>query len=186
MFGKVRDSISKRVACLVYKQTIAPVLEYCGYIYNGLTCAHQKKLQRIQNRCLRVCLKVRLKHNILDLHSGTTVKFLGVRYDMQLLTLIHKYVYGGKHDPHSTGIMPKAAPISGRTTRSTGTMELVYPDYNKLGSRKSPLFRGVDLWNRLSPTCRLDINIDSFKQSAEKAVMTWYMSRWYPGETARA
>ena len=45
MFGKLRDSMSKAVACLVYKQTIALVLEYCGYLCNGLTTNNQQRLQ---------------------------------------------------------------------------------------------------------------------------------------------
>ena len=104
MFGRLRDGMSKKVACLVYKQTIAPVLEYCGYLYNGWTTSNQQRLQRVQNRCLRVCLKVRLKHSIIRLHKDTDVNFLGVRHDIQLLLLIHKYVYGGKHDPSSIGM----------------------------------------------------------------------------------
>ena len=151
IFGKIRDAMSKKVVILVFKQTIAPVLEYCGYVYNGLTLRHQGKLQCIQNRCLQVCLKVRMKYSVLKLHSETNVDFLSVRHDIQLLMLVHKYVYGGMLDPHRTGIVPKTAPTNWRVTRSSNTMELNYPEYAKPGTRKSPLYRGVDMWNRLKP-----------------------------------
>ena len=47
MFDKTRNQMSKRVAIGVYKQTIAPVLEYCGMLYNSATENNQKRLQRV-------------------------------------------------------------------------------------------------------------------------------------------
>ena len=35
MFSKLRNKMSNHVANRVYKQTILPVLEYCGFLYNG-------------------------------------------------------------------------------------------------------------------------------------------------------
>ena len=182
MFGKIRDQMSQRVACLVFKQTIAPVLEYSGYLYNGLTLSHQRRLQRIQNRCLRVVLKVRLRTNLLKIHKDTNVNFLSIRHDLQLVSLIHKYVHSGNHKPENTGISVKPS-LPGRIiTRSTNTMELAYPTYKKLGSRRSPIYRGTELWNQLPAHCRLNSCTDGFKLEAVKYISALYMSRWYPGQ----
>ena len=54
-------AVSRQTAILVYKQTILPVLEYCGYLYNGVLVAQHRRLQLTQNRCLRTCLNVKIK-----------------------------------------------------------------------------------------------------------------------------
>ena len=35
MLNRFRKKVSKPTAILVYKQTILPVLDYCGYLFNG-------------------------------------------------------------------------------------------------------------------------------------------------------
>ena len=92
MYRNLRRKMSYWVANLVYKQTISPVLEYCGFLYNGVTETNRLRLQRIQNRCLCVCLQVRLRYNVLKLHEDTGISFIGVKHDLQLLMLIHKYI----------------------------------------------------------------------------------------------
>ena len=53
MLRKMRGKISRPTATLVYKQTMLPVLDYCGFLYNGITDAQHKRLQLVQNKCLR-------------------------------------------------------------------------------------------------------------------------------------
>ena len=48
---KARKMMSKPTACLIYKQTILSVIEYCGFICNGLTDAICARIQRVQNKC---------------------------------------------------------------------------------------------------------------------------------------
>ena len=104
MLCKLTSKMSRKTATLLYKQTIMPVLEYCGFLYNGLIQAQHKRLQYVQNRCLRICLNVRLKYCIENLHLDTNVDLLCIRFDTQLLTLLHKYLYGGKHDASDLGL----------------------------------------------------------------------------------
>ena len=92
MLRKMRGKLTRPTAILVYKQTIQPVLEYCGFLYNGITEYQHKRLQLTQNKCLRTCLNVRRRYHVVDLHLDTNVDYLSIRYDMQLLLLIYKYV----------------------------------------------------------------------------------------------
>ena len=126
MLGKMRNKISKKIACLVFKQTIAPVLDYCGFLCCGLTEQNQRRIQHVQNRCLRVCLKVKIRYSVIRLHSETEIDFTGVRHDMQLLTLLHKYVHGNVFDPVDFGIVCTPAPMGRVLTRSVrlGTIVL--------------------------------------------------------------
>ena len=170
LMGKIRKSLSLATACLIYKQTILPVIDYCSFIYNGLTTTNTKKLQHVQNRCLRTCLITNMRHPVVGLHKKCGVDYLDVRFDIQLLTLMHKLLYSGEHMHEEKGLIFRRPSVAGRITRVTGTAELIYPHDVKLSFRKSPLYRGIDLWNKLPPVCRLDKNRESFKRLAKITV----------------
>ena len=53
-FRKIRKCMSQNTAIKVYKATLLPILEYNDIVYDLLTKAQLQKLQRIQNRALRV------------------------------------------------------------------------------------------------------------------------------------
>ena len=178
MYRNVRKKMSRNIARLVYQQTISPVLEYCGYLYNGLTETHQLTLQRIQNRCLRICLQVRLRFNVIRLHEDSDIDFVGVKHDLQLLLLLHKYVYSGNVDFNNKGLQLQAAPVTGMRTRSVNTGLLVYPQSKKNGFRKSPLYRGIVLWNSLPPTCRICEDTTTFKRLVKVILVSQHLKKW--------
>ena len=63
----------------------------------------------MQNKCLRICLRVRLKHHVVDLHRDCDVDYLAIRYDLQLLLLIYKYMYGTMHNCENLGLKFQSA-----------------------------------------------------------------------------
>ena len=86
MLGSMRRRMSLNTAVLVYKQTIMPVLEYCGYLFNGVIQTQHKRLQMVQNRGLRISLNVQRLYHITDLHTDADIDYLGVRFDYAALT----------------------------------------------------------------------------------------------------
>ena len=167
LLSKIRKMMPKNTACLIYKQTILPVIEYCGFIYNGLTDTIRKRLQRIQNRCLRVCLRTQRMHPVAELHTGSGADYIDVRFDLQLLLLVHKYMYSGKEFEAGVGITFKRTNPAARQTRSVGTAELNVPRDIKRSYRKSPIYRGICLWNSLPPSCRLNTCKVGFRAEAK-------------------
>ena len=73
----------------------------------------------MQNRGLRISLNVRMRYPVHNLHIDTNVDSLDVRFDIQLLSLIHKYMYGGRHDADELGLHFQKPAARGRVTRST-------------------------------------------------------------------
>ena len=170
LLSKIRKMMPQKTAVLIYKQTVLPVIEYCGLLYNGLSNNITKKLQYVQNRGLRVCLKTNMRHPVADLHAVCNIDYVDVRFDLQILMLLHKYIYSESLDARSVGLVLKETNPYGRVTRSANTMELIYPHDVKLSYRKSPLYRAVDLWNSLPQSCRLTSNKSAFKSGALKVV----------------
>ena len=125
----------QKTAIMIYKQTVLPVIEYCGLLYNGLSTSITKRLQHVQNRGLRVCLKTNMKHPVADLHDVCSIDYVDVRCDIQLLMLLHKYLYTESLDARRMGLLVKENNPNGRVMRSTNTMELIYPHDIKLSYR---------------------------------------------------
>ena len=114
-----------------------------------------------------------MKHLVADLHKECNVDYVDVRFNIQLILLAHKYLYSEALNANSVGLVIKRPNAAGRITRSANTAELIFPHDNKLGYRKSPLYRAVDLWNALPASCRLNPDKISFKREALVHVRAW-------------
>ena len=96
------------------------------------------KLQKLQNRCLRLCFDIYNPMEIgsVRLHELARVEMLSTRRDIQLLNLMFslnpKCMY--KRD---------SARVSCNAGRFEFKTEIVYTDIYS----KSPIYKGVCLWN---------------------------------------
>ena len=111
-----------------------------------------------------------MKHPVADLHRVCKVDYVTVRFDLQLLMLVHKYMYNDSLDAKKLGLLLKQNNRVTVVTRSANTLELIYPTDNKLSYRKSPLYRAIGLWNNLPSACRLLESKSAFKLEALKQV----------------
>ena len=55
--AKIRKNIDTKTTNLLYKTMVLPILEYNSAIYNFTTAHNSQKLQRIQNRAIRIITK---------------------------------------------------------------------------------------------------------------------------------
>ena len=75
------------------------------------------------------------------------------------------------------GLRVQEALPGGRVMRSTDTGQLEYPTSNLMGFRKSPLYRGIDLWNQLNASCRKASTKDTFRDKAKQTVVHLFEKR---------
>ena len=54
---KLRHLLSRETSLKIYKSVIAPVFDYCSFIVDGGLQKDIQKLQRLQNRALRICVR---------------------------------------------------------------------------------------------------------------------------------
>ena len=64
------------MAIKIYKGMILPYFDYGDVVYMGGRKDMLEKLQRLQNRALKICLRVEHRHPTDDLHRQTRVKTL--------------------------------------------------------------------------------------------------------------
>ena len=143
-FSKIRYLLSTRVSKVVYRHTIAPLFDYCGFLVDGLTVANRAKLQRLQNRALCICVGgSRTRRRVADLHTECSVDLLEVRRTKQLAVLMYK------KSRQCTAIRAEAAELR---TRSEYKRNIPLPRMRTELGKRSPLYRGLKIWNGLSKT----------------------------------
>ena len=107
-----------------------------------------------------------MKHPVARLHKKCSIDYVDVRFDTQLLLLVHKFLYSEVQGIGTAGLLKKQNNPAGRVTRAANKMELVFPHDIKI--RKSPLYRAVDVWNSLPPAIRLTADKPVFKTEVIK------------------
>ena len=58
LLGRVCMLLNYKMALPIYKTLILPVLDYCDFIYYGISARDQETLQRLQNCAVRAILQV--------------------------------------------------------------------------------------------------------------------------------
>ena len=86
-FTKIRSYLDIKTRVLVYKQTIMPLAEYAGFLLNLNRKHDTEKLQKLQNRALRLCYSIQNPRDfsVMDLHSRANLDLLYMRRERQLL-----------------------------------------------------------------------------------------------------
>ena len=137
---KIKKYISVDTRILVYKQTILPLVEYVSYKLCLNTCHEVDKLQKLQNRCLRMCLNINNPRDmsVAMLHNTTRVSELSVRRDVQLSNLMYVLKCNGQYQKE--GI---------RNTRSTERYIFESDIVHSGTCAKSPYYEGATLWNHI-------------------------------------
>ena len=158
-FGKIRKYINIDTRILVYKQTILPLVEYVSYILCLNTKQDVDKLQKLQNRCLRMCLDIANPRDmsVSMLHGSARVSMLDIRRDIQLLNIMFALKNNGQFKKDCI--------------RNTRSMEK-YVFHNDISHTslydKSPYNIGVLLWNRVPQDIQNLCDKYNFKNSVKK------------------
>ena len=95
LLSKVRKFLSESTALKIYKTMIVPYLDYGDVIYNSANQEGLEKLQRLQNRCLKICMNFNARHNTKDLHVSTNTPMLKVRRECHINNFMFAKVQKG-------------------------------------------------------------------------------------------
>ena len=68
LLSKIRKFISESVALRIFKTMIVPYFDYGDVLYSNSNSDGLEKLQRLQNRCLKICMGLDAKFNTNALH----------------------------------------------------------------------------------------------------------------------
>ena len=138
--SKLKNYMDKPTRVLLYKQTILPLVEYADIMLYHVRKHDLKKLQRLQNKALRICLNIVNPRDITteDLHDLASLMPLDDRRELHLMNHMHKYK---EHGPWLHETVPSTRKAEKINFDTEIPILSVYSD--------SPYYVRAKIWNDL-------------------------------------
>ena len=89
LLNKIRNLLTKAASITLYKSMILPHIDYGDIIYSAANLNQLTKLQRIQNKCLRICLRADPPLSVKELHRAAGLSSLSEPREHHLLNLTY-------------------------------------------------------------------------------------------------
>ena len=139
-FGKIKKYLDRETRVLIYKQTVLPLTEYVSFVICLNNNQEVEKLQKLQNRALRMCYNIQnpKEITICRLHEMAGIDMLCKRRMVQLLCIIYD---------HNSEYLPERVVWHNTRLAHKKTFELMR--VNTRVYSKSPFYIGAKLWNDL-------------------------------------
>ena len=117
LMSKIRKYISCHQAVTMYKTKILPYFDYGDILYMGTNQQTISKLQKLQNRALRLCLNETPYSSIAYLHKSTKTDHLAHRRNSHLLN----FAYQRKNNPKFIRVPRRETRLFGSVVLNTTT-----------------------------------------------------------------
>lgn len=151
--------ITHKMAITIYKGTILPLLEYANVTYTLISASQRHKLQRLQNRALRVIFRNSTDDNLTQLHLKANLGTLAQRSHRQLLCLMYRRA-------HLSDLFPSEVTCS--STRTNSKIKFVLPRPSSERFKQFPLYYGAEQWDKLEVHIQKTQDYDLFKMRIPK------------------
>ena len=138
LLGKLKTFVSTSILLQIYTTYAIPVIDYSDTLYNGANVSLLNGLQRIQNRCLKHCLKLPILSSTDYVHQEAKLPKLSDR------RLYHAHVLGFKR-----AVNPSFCNVHIRQTRNNEYPVLKYSHVKSSSYEKSLLVFVARSWNDL-------------------------------------
>ena len=160
MLSKIRSCINQATAIRIYKTKILPYFDQGDILYLDAFYKDVGKLQKLQNRALRICLQANNRYHISNLHHNTRIPLLSDRRTYHLSV----YAYSRTKDDEYRDILPIV-------TRRRNAPLLKSVKSNSKVVDRSAYLQTATLWNNLDIVTRSIENLDDFKVARKKKIM---------------
>ena len=160
LLSKVRKFMSESVALKVYKSMILPYFDYGDVIYDSSFKEGLDKLQRLQNKCLKICKGLNIRFETDILHTITKCPKLGERRKVHINVFMHKRTARAE--------LLDLRDI--RTRAHDATLFKVKIPKNE-AYKRSIEYAGSNMWNSLPTETRNIKDYDVFKQRQKRLML---------------
>ena len=153
ILSKVKRYLNPDVALKIYKTMVLPYFDYADVIYSKARAGDLDKLQRLQNRCLRLCLGHHRLFGTNQAHREAKVPLLGERRRAHTLNFMYqrKEKRGDLLDRKQVRTRARDAPL----------FNVSIPRCEAF--KQSIGYHGATSWNELPPDIRNLGSYQSFK-----------------------
>lgn len=161
------DFLTPSLRRMLCNSLLQPHFDYaCSAWYPNLNKCLQKKLQVVQNKCIRFCLQSGYRKHI-GVKEFEAINWLpvGVRFEQCVNTHIYKYY--NKLGPEYISNIFTPVNSSERCTRNSA-FKLLKPFRRTVNGQKALSFLGPSLWNSLPNSIKDSPSTNSFKHQIKK------------------
>ena len=144
----------------IYKSKILPYFDYGDIFYNKTYSPTLDKLQKLQNRAIRLCLGRDSRYNVFLLYRESRIPKLEYRRQTHLLNFIYPHAHNQMYlDQSDISLRRYDAPI----------LTMYFPTNESF--RRSILYQGAIAWNALTVEDRsIDAHLQ-FKNFQKKKLL---------------
>lgn len=163
--GRISRKLAIETKIIIYKTIIAPHLDYCSTILYLMNDEQMNKLQKIQNRAMRIILKMNRYTNrkfMLETLQWQSVK---QRLTFNTLIMIHK-INNDLTPKYLKENLKCVNETSKYNTRNKNEFRL--PMYKKAKTQNNIFYKGVKQYNELNKEIKDEKRIHIFKNKLNK------------------
>ena len=157
LLSKIRKFITKAAALRSYNVMVLPYIDYGDIVYAGATTTSLNKLQRLQNRALRIILN--------DYNSGSTHI---MHQNLRILPLNNRRCLHFLNFAFKRSNQPRYVDNRDLLTRAHDKKLLLCPKMRTEQMKKSVMYNTAKHWNNLTLEEQQANNYVSFKYKAKK------------------
>ena len=176
LLGRIRCSINKSTAELLYTSLILPMFDYADIIYDCLNQRDAQTLQRLQNMGIKTILKADKLASTPSIHEELNTPFLGTRRLIHSATEMFK-VYKNQVPPREANMFEKIDNQTSATTRQSTRGDYKLPHCCLEFGKRNFRFRGPKIWSSVPCENRTSETSKGFKRGLRRI---W--SGKYPNE----
>lgn len=161
-FNRISKNISLMSRVTLYKTIIAPHFEYCPTIVYYLNETEKNKLQILQNRAMRIILKVNRYTHIRDMLDSLGFMSINQRLVYQNIIFIYKILSGMLPD-YMLNKITFVRDIHKYDTRSASNIYV--PTARTSATQNSLFYKGLVLYNSLPSYIRSCTHFTGFRKN---------------------
>lgn len=169
--GRLSNKLTSSSILTIYKTIIAPHIDYCSTMLFMNTDSDLKKLQRLQNKAMRIILKCNKTTHINIMLD--TLQFQSVKQRIYFNTLQMIYKIRNNMLPSYLGnLVAYNSDVHDRCLRRRSWFNI--PFMKKAKSQRSVFHKGLNLFNGLPEELRKSRNICDFKRKCSNYLKKEY------------
>ncbi|KAI5646733.1 reverse transcriptase (RNA-dependent DNA polymerase) domain-containing protein [Phthorimaea operculella] len=163
---KVGEYLTKEVRRTLTESLILSQFEYCDIVYGPcLQDKTSRRIQRVQNSCVRFCEQLRRRDRITPVLNSLGVLDMAARRRLHLACFTYDVVHS--HTPAGLAAGLRLQGAGGRQ-RAVNAMQLLAPRCRTAAARGSFRYASAKIWNDIPPPIRIPKTRLSFKTKLKK------------------
>lgn len=166
-FSKIRQRLSLASAIRIYNVLIKPHFEYCSTILYTCTNELLNRLQKLQNKCMRIILKVNRFASIKFMLDA--LKFLNISQRIKYNVLI--VVFKIKNNIYPKFLCDKIIYVNDvHNYQLRNVLDIRLPFFRRENCKRMLMYNGLKLFNELPTFIKNENNFTTFKQKLLKFI----------------